>query len=66
MSKEDINDASRLDIRDGTIHFRVYQQNGYLQPMECADTPHNRRFVSWLQVHDSKGEPRPGDVENEP
>lgn len=48
----DINDWSRLTIRDGVIHYRLYQQDGSQQPMTCSDTPDHRRFVSWVQIHD--------------
>lgn len=42
----------RLTIRDGVIHYRLYQQDGRMQAMTCADTPDNRAFVSWVQAHD--------------
>lgn len=44
--------AHRLDIRDGAIHYWLYQQDGSKQPMNCADTPDNRRFVEWTKIHD--------------
>jgi hypothetical protein len=43
---------ARLDIRDGEIHYRLYRQDGSMQPMSCRDTPSNRLFVSWAQAHD--------------
>lgn len=45
-------DRARLDIRDGVIHYRLYQQDGSMQAMTCPDTPSNRLFVSWVQGHD--------------
>jgi hypothetical protein len=45
-------DLSKLDIRDGTINYFIYQQNRTKQPMSCPDTPHNRQFVSYVQIHD--------------
>ncbi len=52
IERGDINDFSKLDLRDGVIHYALYQQDGAMQPMVCADTLHNRRFVSWVQIHD--------------
>jgi hypothetical protein len=43
---------ARLDVRDGHIHYRLYQQDGSMQAMSCRDTPSNRLFVSWVQAHD--------------
>jgi hypothetical protein len=51
-TRSDIRDFSKLDIRDGVIHYRIYQQDGTLQPMTIRDTHSNRLFVSWVQVHD--------------
>ena len=48
----DLRDFSRLDIRDGMIHYRLYQQDGSLAPMTARDMPDNRLFVSWVQIHD--------------
>lgn len=48
-------DLTKLDIRDGRIHYFLYQQDGSKQPMTCADTLTNRMFVSWCQIHDRKG-----------
>jgi len=42
----------RLTIRDGAIHYRLYQQDGSMQEMTCPDTRSNRLFVSWVQAHD--------------
>lgn len=47
-----LTDFSKLRIVDGAIHYRIQQQDGSMQPMTCRDTPSNRLFVSWLQVHD--------------
>lgn len=52
FEKSDIRDFSKLKIRDGAVHYRLYQQDGTMQPMSCADTPSNRLFVSWVQIHD--------------
>ena len=43
---------AKLDIRDGRIHYRLYQQDGSMQSMDCQDTLSNRQFVSWVQAHD--------------
>lgn len=43
---------ARLDLHDGRIHYRLYQQDGTMQAMDCADTPSNRLCVSWFQAHD--------------
>lgn len=48
----DLKDRARLDVRDGVIHYAVYQQDGSMQPMTCPDTTSNRLFVSWVQAHD--------------
>lgn len=48
----DLNDFSKLDIRDGAIHYDLYRQNGTKQPMDCPDTQANRMFVSWVQKFD--------------
>ncbi len=47
-----VSDYSKLDIRDGVIHYALYQQDGSMQPMSCPDTLHNRQCVSWMQIHD--------------
>lgn len=48
----DLQDFSKLRIADGRIHFSLYQQDGSLQAMSCADTYQNRLYVSWFQMHD--------------
>lgn len=48
----DVNDWSKLDIRDGAIHYFLYQQDGSKQPMQAPDTMHNRQCISWMQIHD--------------
>jgi hypothetical protein len=48
----DVNDWSKLDIRDGVIYYRIYQQDGSMRPMTAPDTMHNRQCVSWIQIHD--------------
>jgi hypothetical protein len=50
--KCDLNDFSKLTIRDGRIHYRLYRQDGTMQEMDCADTHDNRLYVSWFQIHD--------------
>ena len=50
MSK--LRDFSKLDIRDGVIHYQIYQQDGSLQPMTVRDSYEMRLFVSWVQIHD--------------
>jgi len=47
-----IRDHSKLKIVEGVIHYRLYQQDGSMQDMTCRDTPDNRMFVSWVQMHD--------------
>lgn len=53
----DLGDFSKLRIADGRIHYRLYQQDGKMVDMDCADTPSNRLCVSWMQIHDA---PPPG------
>jgi len=50
--KGDVNDWSRLDIQGGVIHYAICQQDGSRQPMTARNTADNRRFVSWVQIHD--------------
>lgn len=45
-------DGTKLDIRDGWIAYRIYSQDGSMIDMSILDTPHNRRFVEWVQIHD--------------
>ncbi len=52
IEKCSILDFSKLVIADGYIHYRLYQQDGSFQAMTAKDTLHNRRFVSWVQIHD--------------
>lgn len=49
----DHRDHGRLRVRDGRIHYFLYQQDGSKQPMSCPDTPSNRHLISWFQIHDS-------------
>lgn len=53
MPGQKLNDFSKLRISDGKISYFIYQQDGTKQWMVCRDTPNNRLFVSWLQIHDS-------------
>lgn len=48
----DLKVKARLGIREGEIHYGIYQQDGSMQPMSCKDTPSNRLYVSWIQAHD--------------
>lgn len=52
FERSNIRDFSKLDIRDGVIHYRLYQQDGSLQPMTVKDTYSNRLLISWIQIHD--------------
>lgn len=45
-------DFSKLKIVDGSIHYRLYQQDGTMVAMTIADTYSNRLLVSWIQIHD--------------
>lgn len=45
-------DLSKLDIRDGVVHYKIRQQDGSFAPMTVKDTTSNRYFVSWVQIHD--------------
>ena len=47
-----LNDPSKLTIKDGRIHYRLYQQDGSMQKMDCKDTISNRLTVAWFQIHD--------------
>lgn len=47
-----ITDFSKLNIRDGVIHYRLYGQDGEFVPMTVGDTHSNRLLVSWIQIHD--------------
>lgn len=51
--KRDIRDFSRLNIRDGVIHYVIHGQDGTRVPMTAPDRLDNRLFVSWVQIHDS-------------
>lgn len=47
------SDTTKLDIRDGVIHYKIRQQDGRtFTPMTVKDTPSNRLFVQWVQIHD--------------
>ena len=47
------DDTTHLRIADGCISFFLYMQDGSKMPWRVDDTRPNRRFVNWLQVHDS-------------
>lgn len=50
-----VYDLSKLRIRDGVIHYRIYRQDGSMQDMTCPDTHANRFVVDWIQSHDRMG-----------
>lgn len=50
--KCDIHDFSKLNIKDGVIHYKLYNQEGGFVNMTVKDTLSNRLFVSWVQIHD--------------
>lgn len=52
MARCDLLDFSKLNIRDGVIHYALFQQDGSMQPMTCADHRSNRLYVAWMQIHD--------------
>jgi hypothetical protein len=52
IEKSKIRDFSKLNIRDGVIHYRLYQQDGTMVAMTVRDTYSMRLFVSWVQIHD--------------
>jgi len=41
-----------LNIKEGWIYYKIRQQDGTFQIMECVDTISNRLFVEWVQIHD--------------
>lgn len=43
-----------LDIRDGFIHYELYDQEGVLRQAKCADTTSNRYFVVWCRKFDRR------------
>jgi len=43
-----------LDIRDGYIHYALYDQEGRLQPCRCSDNVSNRLFVVWIRKFDRR------------
>lgn len=45
-------DLSKLNIRDGVIHYKIRQQDGSFVPMTVRDSLSMRLFVSWVQIHD--------------
>lgn len=51
-ARGDVSDHSKLRVKDGVIHYFIYQQDGSKQPMAAPDTFHNRQVVSWIQIHD--------------
>ena len=45
-------DFSKLNIKDGVIYYKLYNQDGTMTEMTVADTYSNRLFVSMVQIHD--------------
>lgn len=45
-------DLSKLRIDNGRIYYKIRQQDGTFQSMDCKDTTSNRYFVQWVQIHD--------------
>ena len=52
LSATPFGSGEKLRIEGGIIHYRLYQQDGTLEPMTCADTKENRMFVEWVQMRD--------------
>jgi hypothetical protein len=48
----DINDITKLRIRNNIIYYKIRQQDDTFIEMTVADTPSNRMFVQWVQIHD--------------
>ena len=44
-----------LDIRNGVINYKIYNQQNELVDATCADSISNRHFVVWLRKFDRKG-----------
>jgi hypothetical protein len=53
MSERNPFDASKVRLDNGQIEYFLYRQDRSKQLMSCRDTPSNRIFVSWMQIHDS-------------
>ena len=51
-AENELVSKARLDTRGDRLHYRLYQQDGSMQAMDCPDTPSNRQCVSWFQAHD--------------
>lgn len=47
-----ISDHTKVKAHDGVIDFILLQQDGTKQSMTCKDTPANRMYVSYIQIHD--------------
>lgn len=43
---------NNLNISNGLIIYKIRQQDGTFQQMQCPDTQGNRLFVEWVQIHD--------------
>jgi hypothetical protein len=42
-----------MTIKDDRIHYFIYAQDSTKVWMDCADTPWNRKFVAWVELHDT-------------
>jgi hypothetical protein len=42
----------KIEGADGTLHYRLYDQDGKFISMSCKDTLENRRFVEWTRMFD--------------
>ena len=47
-----IDDTTKLNIKDGMIHYKIRQQDGSFVSMTVPDTQNTRMFVQWIQIHD--------------
>ncbi len=52
----DLDDPSHLRIEGDVIYYKMYAQDGSFIPMTIKDTPHNRRFVAYIQIFDRRAE----------
>lgn len=50
-------DFSKLRIRDGTIFYKLYSQDGTFVEMTMKDNLSNRLLASWIAIHDRWGGP---------
>ena len=52
FEKGKLRDFTKVNVVDGEIHYKLYQQDGTFQHMRCKDTLSNHLYVSWMQIHD--------------